>query len=384
MDGLENDGSGGYYVSDHVAGLLYKVEADGTANAILGGFTEPSDPNIKGQYLQEFIVGGEREFAPHWVVGVKGIYRYYKRVIEDFLCADDGTYCIGNPGEGLDLKLDKQAGYVKSAKPQRLYQALEIVLNRRLSNNYFFNMNYTLGRLYGNYSGLASSDEGGRTSPAVNRFFDYIINGFTATGEADNGFLATDRRHAFKAFGGYTFNKWRSTAHTTDVSFFYTALQGTPQTTGVSVVATSIPLVKRGDLGRTPVFTTTDLSMTHRYKIKERYSVTFDFNVLNAFNQNTVTGLVTGKHRVTNTISAIDIDPTYNANTQTLTTVMNRILNGQIGPQIAGLASGAILSIQGAAGSATNGRTNPVSSLYGQPSSYQALRNVRFGFRFTF
>jgi hypothetical protein len=294
------------------------------------------------------------------------------------------NYPIGNPGEGLDLKLDKQTGYVKSAKPRRLYNAVEIVLNKRLSSNYFFNMNYTYGRLYGNYSGLASSDENGRTSPSVNRFFDYAVNGFTATGVPDNGFLATDRRHVFKAYGGYSFNKWMGDDHATDLSFFYTALQGTPQTTFVNVAASSIVLSKRGDLGRTPVFTQTDLSLTHRFKIKGRYSVAFDFNVFNVFNQNTVTSLTTGKYRVTNTIAAIDVEPTYNANTQTLTNVFNKILNGQIGPQIDGLASGANRSIQGAPGASTNGRTNPVSSLYGQPSGYQDARNIRFGLRFTF
>lgn len=43
LDGLENDGSGGYYVSDHVAGIIYHVEADGSATAILGGFKGPAD-----------------------------------------------------------------------------------------------------------------------------------------------------------------------------------------------------------------------------------------------------------------------------------------------------------------------------------------------------
>jgi hypothetical protein len=28
----------------------------GSSNAILGGFTEPSDPNIKGQYVREFLL----------------------------------------------------------------------------------------------------------------------------------------------------------------------------------------------------------------------------------------------------------------------------------------------------------------------------------------
>jgi len=238
--------------------------------------------------------------------------------------------------------------------------------------------------LYGNYSGLASSDENGRNSPSVNRFFDYAVNGFTATGQPDNGFLATDRQHVFKAYGGYSFNKWLGEDHATDLSFFYTALQGAPQTTFVSVAASSIVLSNRGDLGRTPVLTQTDLSLTHRFKIKGRYSMSFDFNVFNIFNQNTVTGLTTGKYRVTNTIAAIDVDPNYVAKTQTLTNVFNKILNGQIGPQIDGLASGANRSIQGAPGATTNGRTNPISSLYGQPNGYQDARNVRLGLRFTF
>ncbi|MCG3159830.1 MAG: hypothetical protein JMDDDDMK_00850 [Acidobacteria bacterium] len=353
----------------------------------LGLLVTGVDPDLEAFRQSEITVGVERELFRGYVLTARYTRKNVDRAIEDHAIlglSESENYPIGNPGRGLDLKLDQQTGYAKSAIPQRVYNAVEIVLNRRLSNNYFFNVNYTYGRLFGNYSGLASSDENGRTSPAVNRFFDYAINGFTALGEPDNGFLATDRRHVFKAFGGYTFKKWMGESHATDLNFFYTAQQGTPQTTFVTVVATSIPLNKRGDLGRTPILTQTDLSLTHRYKIKDRYTLAFDFNVLNAFNQNTVTSFVTGKYRVTNTISAIDVDPTYNAATQTLTTVINRILNGQIGPQIAGLASGANRSIQGAPGAATNGRTNPISSLYGQPSGYQGTRSIRFGFRFTF
>ena len=349
------------------------------------------DPDLKPFRQSEFTIGVERELVKSYVLSARFTRKNIDHAIEDhgILGVNESeNYPIGNPGEGLDLKLDKAAGYVKSAKPQRLYKAFEVVLNKRLSNSYFFNLNYTYSRLFGNYSGLASSDEitlatgNGRTSPATNRFFDYAINGYTATGEPDNGFLASDRRSAFKAYGGYSFSKWMSNAHSTDLSFFYTALQGTPVTTFVTIGATSIPLSKRGDLGRTPVFTQTDLAVKHTYKIKERYSVAFDFNVLNAFNQNTPLTLVTGKYRVTNTIGTSDIDPTYSPTTQTLTNVLNKILNGQIGAQIAGLASGANASISGTA--TTAGRTNPLSSLYGQPSLYQSLRNVRFGFRFTF
>jgi carboxypeptidase family protein/TonB-dependent receptor-like protein len=341
------------------------------------------DPDLKPFRQSEITVGFEREIFRGYVLSARYTRKNVDRAIEDHAIlgiSESENYPIGNPGQGLDLKLDQQTGYAKSAIPQRLYNAFEIVLNRRLSNNYFFNVNYTYGRLFGNYSGLASSDEvnngNGRTSPAVNRFFDYAINGFTALGEPDNGFLATDRRHVFKAFGGYSFNRWGSDAHATDLNFFFTAQQGTPQTTFVTVSATSLPLSKRGDLGRTPALTQTDLSLTHHFKFKERYSMAFDFNVLNAFNQNTVTSLVTSKYRVTNAIASSDIDPTYDARTQTLTNVVNKILNGQIGPQIEGLASGANKSLAG--------RPNPISSLYGQPSGYQGIRSVRFGFRFIF
>jgi hypothetical protein len=337
------------------------------------------DPDLKPFRQSEITIGFEREIFRGYVLSARYTRKNLDYAVEDHAILglnESENYPIGNPGRGLDLKLDQQVGYVKSATPQRLYNAVEIVLNRRLSNNYFFNVNYTYGRLFGNYSGLASSDENGRTSPAVNRFFDYAVNGFTALGQPDNGWLATDRRHVLKSFGGYTFNKWMGNSHATDLTYFFTAQQGTPQTTFVTIGASSIVLSERGDLGRSPALTQTDLALTHRFKVKERYTLAFDFNVLNAFNQNTVTTLVTAKYRVTNAIATSDIDPTYNAATQTLTNVMNRILSGQIGPQIEGLANGTNRSL--------TGRPNPISSLYGQPAGYQGTRNVRFGFRFTF
>ncbi len=342
------------------------------------------DPDIKAFRQSEVTVGIEKELAKNFVLSARFTRKNVDHALEDHAILGIGeaeNYPIGNPGEGLDLRLDRETGYVKSAKPQRLYRGLEIVINKR-TPSYFLNANYTLSSLYGNYSGLASSDESGRTSPSVDRFFDYAINGFTATGQPDNGNLATDRRHAFKAFGGYTFDKllerWTGKSHSTELSFFYQALQGTPQTTFVTVVATSIPLSKRGDLGRGPALTQTDLSLTHRYRFggDKHYTLAFDFNVINAFNQNTVTRFTTTRYRTTNSLTASDIDPKYDPNTQTLTAVLNKILNGEIGTQLSQLENGGLPSL--------NGRSNPHSSLYGQPSTYQGIRSVRVGMRFMF
>src|SRR6185503_873504 len=123
---------------------------------------------------------------------------------------DSEAYIIGNPGEGLHLQTLKDLGYIKSTTPQRRYDGLEFILEKRLSRNWYFNANYTFSRLFGNYSGLASSDEphlvDGRLAPGVSRAFDLPFIGFTANGVKDNGRLQTDRPHVFNIFGAYIFD----------------------------------------------------------------------------------------------------------------------------------------------------------------------------------
>ncbi|MGC4005220.1 MAG: hypothetical protein QM811_19710 [Pirellulales bacterium] len=46
LDGLENDGSGGYYVSDYVAGKVYQIGADGSAFLLLQGFQGAADIGV--------------------------------------------------------------------------------------------------------------------------------------------------------------------------------------------------------------------------------------------------------------------------------------------------------------------------------------------------
>ena len=339
------------------------------------------DPNLKSFRSDEITFGMEHDLSRSYLLSARYTRKNVAHAMEDHAILGLGeseNYPVGNPGEGLDLQLDKGNGTAKSARPHRTYNAVEVILTKRFSHNYTYTANYTWSRLFGNYSGLASSDEGGRTSPGVDRFFDYPINGYTATGNPDDGLLATDRTHTFKAFGSYSWNWWGSKTNSTDFGFFQQIYEGTPQTTFISVVATSIPLSKRGDLGRTPTFWQTDLNMSHTYKFGKdsRFGARFDLVVANAFNNDSVIGFGTTRYRTSNTISGSDIDPNYNADTQTLIPILNKILNGQIGAQLAQLENGGLPSLAG--------RTNPKNNLYGKPQSYQGTRNVRFGFKFTF
>jgi hypothetical protein len=225
--------------------------------------------------------------------------------------------------------------------------------------------------LYGNYSGLASSDEAGRTSPGVNRFFDLPMIGFTAAGQPDNGRLATDRPHVFNAFGAYIFDWLGSKDNSTELSFFQTFQSGTPQTTLVSFIV-PIPLTARGDLGRTPTFSQTDFAVSHKYRFgrDNKFTLVGDLNILNLLNQDTVTSLFTTK-------SAVTLSPTtfgyVNADGST-----NYV--GGINAFTAGTLLPAINTYLQGTATALNRR----DARYGQANGFQGPRQVRFGLRLLF
>jgi outer membrane receptor for ferrienterochelin and colicin len=184
------------------------AESDyGTGSAILGGFTEPSDPNIHGQYLSEYIVGGEREVITDLAVGVKGIYRDYGNVIEDFLCADDGTYCIGNPGKGIMTQvfgLDYTTLY-PAPRPIRIYRGVQLDVTKRFSHNWSALASYIYSTLDGNYDGeyspFTQTTINDPNISAAYDYYDFFTDGRDLSRITNRGPLSNDRRHQFKVSG---------------------------------------------------------------------------------------------------------------------------------------------------------------------------------------
>jgi Carboxypeptidase regulatory-like domain/TonB-dependent Receptor Plug Domain len=225
-----------------------------TASAILGGFTEPSDPNIKNQYLTEYIVGGEREVMPDVAVGVKGIYRSYGRVIEDFLCVDDGTYCIGNPGEGIMKEiftLDYSTTYA-APKPERKYKGVQFDVTKRYSHNWQAIASYIYSKLDGNYDGEYAPFTNVGADPNISAaydYYDFFTNGSDLSKITNRGPLSNDRRHQFKVSGTY------NTPYKLNVGFSAYWRSGTPLTRyGYSDAYGRYEffLTERGAEGRTP------------------------------------------------------------------------------------------------------------------------------------
>jgi hypothetical protein len=187
-------------------------------------------------------------------------------------------FFIANPGYGLGaFPLGEE--YPRTPFPKRNYDGFDITFRRRLSNNWFANANILFSRLWGNYSGLTSTDEGNRNSPNVNRFFDGLYMSFDQNGNPVYGRLQNDRPIQFKLQGGYVM-PWG-----TQAGFNFTAGSGYLNSTTVTYKSVPVFVNGRGDLGRSPTYNQTDLNFTHRFKLPRNMRADVQFNIDNLFDQ---------------------------------------------------------------------------------------------------
>ena len=259
--------------------------AAGTSG-IFGGFTEPSDPNLKNQYVREFLLGAEREVIPDLAVGVKYIYRDYGRVVEDFLCMDDGTYCIGNPGKGIMQQvftLDYTTTFPAPAA-KRIFRGVQLDVTKRFSDNWQMLASYLWSKLDGNYDGEFAPFTNVGPDPNISAaydYYDFFTNGQDRTKITNRGPLSNDRRHQLKVSGVYVTPFQLSVGLT---AYFRT---GTPVTRyGFSDIYGRYEffLTERGADGRTPNTYEADLNLSYPLRLGP---VTVNllaavFNLLNA------------------------------------------------------------------------------------------------------
>lgn len=347
------------------------------------------DPNLKAQRQSEYTFGVEHEMWRNIVLRARYTHKQLDATIEDvgfFDNAGNENFFIANPGEGL-VAQPFASGIPGTPKAERKYDAMEVTFDKRFSNNYFLNATYTYSRLFGNYSGLASSDERGRSSPNVNRFFDLPFLGFNLNGKPDNGRLATDRPHAVKIFGGYTYDWFKSKVNSTDFTVAFLGTSGTPLSTQASYFNANTFVFGRGDLGRTDAFTQTDFAVTHRYKFGRdgKFGMAFEVNITNLLNEKNVTDRFTtiavGSLSGQQGTAAFNLYNNCGVGGCTELNTIRAIFNGGIQTQFLNLLNNTVDVDPGAAvvpDSVTR------DARFNQPLSFQNGRQVRFGFRFTF
>jgi hypothetical protein len=148
------------------------------------------DPDLRPVRQTEYTFGTQFDLGAGTILGARYTHKEIDETIEDigYHEGNSEAYFIGNPGRGICAQPACGRYSIPGAsvlRPVRNYDAVEIVLDKRFSSNATINASYTLSRLYGNYSGLASTDEylvnlTSRDSPNVNRFFDTPYTGSSA------------------------------------------------------------------------------------------------------------------------------------------------------------------------------------------------------------
>jgi hypothetical protein len=288
--------------ADQAAGGTYM----GTIDFRVPSF-DTTDPNLKPVAQREISFGAEKKLTEDLSVSLRLVQKHLIRTIEDVgvenIEAGGEEYFNANPGSPwIRAKFNELSpGYWEQPKAKREYYGMNLSIEKRFSHNWQGGINYTLSKVEGNYSGLSSSDENGRNSPNVERFFDMWFMMYRLDGQLLDGPLPQDRTHYIKAYGSYSFPFGLT------VGFVGYGRSGLPLSTNLDVRNTYIYPNGYGDLGRLPFTLWADIYIEYSLRIAGKYNVAFNFQVNNVTNTKTWQGQVTRPNRQTMSISDAQI-----------------------------------------------------------------------------
>jgi hypothetical protein len=248
------------------------------------------DPGMKPVQKGEWTFGLDHELNATTSVSVRYTHNWLFRTIEDVGLKIVGVgepFIISNPGFGYTEVMNPSYPQFKTPKATRDYDGVELRLRKRLANRWSTEIAYTYSRLWGNYGGLASSDESGRLSPNVNRYFDHLYMSFDDNQQAVFGLLPTDRPHVLKVQATYDL-PWGTT-----LGAYGIVQSGLPQSSMLSYSGYPIYYAGRNDLGRTPIYKQVDLNVQHDLRLGARRRVSLAANITNLFDLAGYTSLYT-------------------------------------------------------------------------------------------
>lgn len=308
----------------------------------------PVDRDLKSQYQDEYILGGEYQFGDVWSAGVRLVDRELKRVIEDigtFDFSEDPPaltgYVIGNPGFGnLGAPFEK---------PKRYYRAAEFTVQRAFRDNWQLYASYVYAKAQGNYEGLFLS---GYEQLDPNILALYDIPSFLNNAD---GKLRADRPANIKIHSSYRF----PFGLTISEGFYYSS--GLPISALGPELANgygdgTIFMTPRGSMGRTDSYWSLDLHGDYALPLF----------------RNTGRGLslIVDIFNVTNESAVLEVDQDY----------VYQAME-ELGGAYANWFAASNLDSNG------NPRFNssyPASPYFGTPQLYQNPRTVQVGVKFTY
>jgi Carboxypeptidase regulatory-like domain/TonB dependent receptor len=379
-------------------------------------------PNLKPYRQHESTLGVDYQLRPTMALEVRWDRRRLDHAIEDSAILDPvtgaETFVIVNPGQGVNKTFDGFYNFLygtpsgcgtaggspcppNNIPAQRNYDGVEVRLTKAYANHWTGMVSYTYSRLWGNYSGLTSTNfgdaGGGRNSPNNSRAFDEPFFSWDAFGQSASGLMPTDRPSAFKGYTFYTLPEGKSLS--TDIGVFAYLYEGTAQTSMADVgyafpgfASPSFPTFLAGSgkwldvsqdpttgvitvgnprVYRTPWFTQADASVGENWKFSETKTFRLSVNLTNLFNSRTTTAY----YPYINSLYAqnfISPNGTFIGNGPAF------YYQAEHGYPIAASLNNSLSNSVNGAGPIT------VNSQYGKPYLFQSARNIRFELRFTF
>ena len=312
---------------------------------ILGGGTGV-DPNLDPMYTEETLAGFEYEVMPNLAIGIKGTQRSINNVIEDISVDGGQTYFITNPGGTVTVnpvtgeQLDSPAVF---PSPTRDYEAVELSLNKRFSNNWQLYASAVYSKNEGNYGGLFRQDNG-QLDPNITSLYD-----LPSLLQGADGLLPNDREYQFKAYGSYVWPIRLTTG------FYFQWLNGTPISKLGAHPIYGLDerfVTARGSAGRTPDVWNLDVHL--------QYPLSFGSGV--------DLQLIADIFNITDQADASTVDQRW--------TNASRDADGNTLPGLAGDCGG-----PGTGPGTACPAGNP---LWGTPTAYQTPRTIRLGARLSF
>lgn len=246
---------------------------------------DTTQPGMEPYSKVEYTFGVQQRLGEDVALTLRFLHNRILWAIEDIgvQTPQGEKYYNGNPGSDWINNIYKEflgPEYPPCPKAKRKYYSVNVGLDKRFSNNWMGGFHYTWSYLWGNFSGLASSDEFGRMSPNVERYFDMWFLHRDQNMNETTGKLPTDRPHQFKLYGSYSFD-WGLT-----LGMYSYAMSGTPVSRMFNLGGQQgyYPVGRFTD-GRTSFLTRTDLFVEYTLHLGDKYSLVFNANVANVFNQ---------------------------------------------------------------------------------------------------
>ena len=228
-----------------------------------------SIPTCTRRRPQEFTFGMDHELNKTMSVGTRYVHKWAPWVIEA-VCqfVPTGEDCgVNNPGDGTIGKYPFGTAFPAQPRPVRDYDGLEFRLKKRYANRWSLDASYLLSRIWGNWSGVASSDEAVNClQPNSCLAFNFLYYSFDASGRPSYGVQGTDRPNQFKVAGHL--RSALGHAARRQLPDRRAAFRSRRSSRSAPTAPTSSPY-GRGDLGRTPVFSQTDLLVQQQFQLPE-------------------------------------------------------------------------------------------------------------------